>query len=195
MDALALGKLCLQFGRINRATFHEDGVRPETDTDHTVMLGVIACAFAPSDLDQGLIAQFALVHDLVEARTDGGDTNTAFITPDGRKAKQEREAQALEKLRAEFADVEWLLYFICEYEGQACPEARYVRYIDKAMPKITHILNGCTAVRGTGKTRADIAESHRKQFASLNAEYPEMHSSIRALMHDLMDLAEQAYSQ
>jgi putative hydrolase of HD superfamily len=74
---IELAQLCLRFGRVDRATTHEDGQRHETDTDHTVMLGVIACAFASScglDLDIGKVAQFALVHDLVEAHA--GDTNT-----------------------------------------------------------------------------------------------------------------------
>lgn len=59
-----LGRLALQFGRVNRITYHPDGHRPETDTDHTVMLGLIACAFAAShmpDLDRGVIAAYALV--------------------------------------------------------------------------------------------------------------------------------------
>ena len=33
--ALVLARIALAFGRVERATFHEDGVRPETDTDHT----------------------------------------------------------------------------------------------------------------------------------------------------------------
>ena len=68
-DALSLAKLLLQFGRTNRITYHEDGVTPESDTDHTVMLGVMACAFAARyapHLNNGKIAQFAFIHDLVE---------------------------------------------------------------------------------------------------------------------------------
>lgn len=58
-----LGQLCLQFGRVNRVTYHEDGRRLESDTDHTVMLGILACAFAEQyapHLDLGLVAQFTL---------------------------------------------------------------------------------------------------------------------------------------
>lgn len=43
---LALGKLIYAFARIERAVIHEDGVTHESDTDHTVMLGIVACAFA-----------------------------------------------------------------------------------------------------------------------------------------------------
>ena len=63
-DAIvALGDLALRFSRINRITYHQDGMIPESDTDHTVMLGLICCAFAQKHLpalDLGLIAQFCL---------------------------------------------------------------------------------------------------------------------------------------
>ena len=42
--AIRLADLILRFGRVNRATYHPDGERPESDTDHTVMLGILACA-------------------------------------------------------------------------------------------------------------------------------------------------------
>lgn len=63
-----LASLVLDFGKVDRITAHQDGVFPESDTDHTVMLGVIGVSLAKrlyNDLDLGLIAQFALVHDLV----------------------------------------------------------------------------------------------------------------------------------
>lgn len=81
-----LADLCLQFARVNRATHHPDGVRPETNADHTVMLGVYACSLAQriNDemkdphrlpyLDVGRVAQFALIHDLPEVYA--GDVNT-----------------------------------------------------------------------------------------------------------------------
>ncbi len=48
MKALAdsmvgLARLSLTFGQDNRITYHPDGKTPESDTDHTVMLGIIAC--------------------------------------------------------------------------------------------------------------------------------------------------------
>lgn len=46
-EPISLAKLALRFSRVERATFHEDGVRPETDSDHTVMLGLVACQLAP----------------------------------------------------------------------------------------------------------------------------------------------------
>jgi len=45
-DTFALGKLLMTFAQTYRSTRLLDGVEPESDTDHTVMLGIIACAIA-----------------------------------------------------------------------------------------------------------------------------------------------------
>ncbi len=51
VDAVVdLGRMALAFGRIDRITFYEDGGTPESDSDHTVMLGLVACAFAARHL-------------------------------------------------------------------------------------------------------------------------------------------------
>lgn len=42
---LDLAKLSLLFAKTNRAVFHEDGVTPESDTDHTFMLALIGLFF------------------------------------------------------------------------------------------------------------------------------------------------------
>jgi putative hydrolase of HD superfamily len=65
-----LARLALAFGRVDRtAVYLPDQTTPESDTDHTVMLGWAACAIAATwfpQLDLGLVAQFALVHDAPE---------------------------------------------------------------------------------------------------------------------------------
>jgi 5'-deoxynucleotidase YfbR-like HD superfamily hydrolase len=76
--ALRLARISLAFGRVERATKHEDGVRPETDTDHTVMLGFVACELAPQRLRRPLVAAYSMVHDMKEVYA--GDTQTLTIT-------------------------------------------------------------------------------------------------------------------
>lgn len=148
-----LANLSLAFGRVDRATCHPDGTTPESDTDHTVMLGLVACAFAERfapGLDRGMVAQFALVHDLVEAYA--GDTPTAYIMSDADHAgKEEREALALARIREEF-DVElpWIGETIDAYESLATPEARFVKVMDKSLPKITNILNRGASIKRQG---------------------------------------------
>lgn len=174
---LDLARLSLLFGRTERATFHEDGVRVETDTDHTVMLGLAACALAAEhgDLDIGAVAQFALVHDLVEAYA--GDTPTLQLLTDAAKAdKRARESAAHDRIIAEFGEVmPWIDQTIDEYERQQWPEARFVRALDKVMPKLTHILNGCATPKAQGATAAELRERYAEQgrdMASYAAEFP-----------------------
>jgi 5'-deoxynucleotidase YfbR-like HD superfamily hydrolase len=145
-----LARMVYRLADIQRATRLPDGIRPESDSDHTLMLGVIACAYAAEvspELDLGLIAQFALVHDLVESYA--GDTNTFGGLDASRKAdKEKREAEALTRIEAEFGSVfPWLLTTIHEYESLASPEARFVKVLDKIAPKITHLLNNLVVLR------------------------------------------------
>ena len=185
-DCLALANLALQFGTVDRATRHQDGRRPESDTTHTCMLGLLAIGLAPHaavPLDPGLLAQLVYVHDLAEAYA--GDTNTARgLDADQRRAKAEREALALERIRVELAGLPAVLRLVDLYEAQQLPEARWLRYLDKILPKLTHWLNGCSAVKAMGMTLADMQHSHRTQGAELRECYPEY-----TLLHQLFDEA------
>jgi putative hydrolase of HD superfamily len=172
-----LGALGLTLGRVNRITYHGDGVTPESDTDHTVMLGLVACAFAARhlpELDIGLVAQFALVHDLVEAYA--GDTPTLRIDSEQKRVKALREAVALSQIETEFRDsYPWLSQLIARYEVRKAPEARYVKAMDKLVPKITHILNGCRTIRDQGMNPTELADRYTEQFYELQgyaADFP-----------------------
>lgn len=194
-ELIQIGRFALAFSRVNRVTRHEDGLRIETDSDHTVMLGLIACAVAASlpelGLDQGLVAQMVLVHDLPEALV--GDTNSFDISEARKLEKKEREAEAVSTMEKLFADTPWLMPMLHRYEAQEEPEARFVRYLDKAMPKITHILNRCAAIRSMGKTKADLVRSHATQLADLNQKYPELASTVGVLLEDLMAASVRAF--
>lgn len=170
--AIKLGQLALQFGRVNRATYHPDGTTPESDTDHTVMLGLIACALAPhirSDLDVGLVAQYALVHDLVEAYAN--DTHTLRLpSTEAQADKQRREQLAYLRIAEEFAmSMPWLVTTIAEYEARRTPEARYVKALDKLMPKITHFLNGGATIREQGMSFEELRNRYEVQADEMRA--------------------------
>lgn len=166
-DALVdLGQLAMQFSRIDRtACYHPGGQRKETDADHTVMLGWLAPALANrcfADLDVGLVAQFALVHDAVEAYA--GDTQTLRIDGDGRAAKRAREAAAHNRIHAEFAiSLPWFPDMIERYEAQIEPEARFIRGLDKCLPKIVHLLDGCTGLHEFGISRNELTKTLAEQ--------------------------------
>jgi putative hydrolase of HD superfamily len=174
-----LGRLCLRLGRVERITLHEDGARPETDTDHTVMLGVLACAFAQKyipRLDLGKIAQYALLHDMVEAYA--GDTPTLSITPQQRAEKYLREERALERIQDEFhGHYPWVTHTIVDYETRLDDEARYVKALDKLMPKITHILNEGATLHRQGMDEKDLVRRYAVQAEELYryaGDFPEL---------------------
>lgn len=182
-----LGVLALAFGRVNRITFHEDGVTPESDTDHTVMLGVIACAFAERHLpklDLGLIAQFALVHDLVEVYA--GDTPTLRIDDEQRASKEEREQAALTRIMREFTRLPWLAATIELYEQRRKPEARYVKAMDKLLPKITHIANRGRTLRDQGFSMGELVARYEQQLDELRV-YADDFPALFALRAELIE--------
>ena len=182
-----LAQLCLRFGRVNRVTYHEDGKRLESDTDHTVMLAVVACAFATQYtpyLDIGRIAQFAIVHDLVEAYA--GDTNTLAIASSEANGKEAREAAALDRIRDEFASCfPWLTDTINAYERLDLPEARFVKALDKVLPKITHILNRGATLREHGVDASNIDAVNGSQVAKMRATYAADQPTVMALYMDV----------
>lgn len=196
-----LADLALKFGRVSRATQHPDGT-PESDTTHTVMLGLIAMELAPFErvnldtyggialkLDVAKVLRFVLVHDLVE--TYAGDTPTAVpLGEDAALDKAWREQRALQRITRELTVGEYpaetgarTAFILQDYERQDTFEARWVRVLDKLMPKLTHILNGGAALPAQGVTTlAQVRELHAAQGAKLRAQYPEFE-----MVHDLFD--------
>lgn len=187
--ALRLARVALAFGRVERVTRHEDGVRPETDTDHTVMLGLIACELAPANLDRAKVAAFALVHDLVEIYA--GDVQTLVITPEIIAAKQAREESARTRLTAELGEGSWLAGLLATYEEQREPEARFVRLMDKVLPKLTHAFNECVAAVPL-TDRAGFIDAHVRQLQKFQREYPEFPDTL-ALLASSMVYAEERW--
>lgn len=194
-DLLKLADLCLTFARVKRVTFHPDGERPETDSDHTVMVAILACSLAANHpklhLDLGLIAQFAIVHDFVEVHAD--DTPTFGISVEGRAAKDAREAAALARLKVELSAWPWVCDLIERYERQDTPEARFIRYVDKVCPRLTHVLNGGTAYHVERTSPADVHAFHARHSAELSARYPEFEGVVAPLIAESSRLAEDAY--
>lgn len=174
-EVVELGRLALVLGRVERITYHEDGETRESDADHTVMLGLVACQFAAEfmpTLNLGIVAEYALVHDLVEVFA--GDTPTLrALSPEERQAKKDREAAAQAALCHTFPG--WLAYRLVAYEAQADPEALYVWAMDKLLPKITHILNGGVTLSNALMGWHELAQRYGQQEVELGkyaAEYP-----------------------
>lgn len=178
---LELGHVAMQFAQVERGTGNLSG-NHETDTDHTVMLGLTAMALAEYDprLDQGLVAQYALVHDLVEVYA--GDTVTMHQDRVDFAAKAQREAAALEKLRQQFGQTfPGFIKLIDDYEDLADLESQFVKTLDKSMPAITHIFNGGWTLDGEFESVEQLRENSRQHTEKLAATYGADHPLIIAL--------------
>jgi 5'-deoxynucleotidase YfbR-like HD superfamily hydrolase len=168
LDAsISLGALALRLGRADRSSLHPDGETFESVTDHTVAVGLLACAWAAQlqpDLNLGLIAQFTLLHDLVEAYAT--DTNTLrLLTPEQLADKKAREQVAYDRIRRELGiDLPWIHLTIARYESLDTREARWVKAVDKAAVKITHILNNCAAPIRDRMTVAELTARYNTQY-------------------------------
>ncbi len=168
-----IARLVFRFARVDRVTLHDDGLTQESDTDHTVMLSVCSCALAEKfypNLDIGKVAQFSIIHDLVEAYA--GDTNTFNITLEGKKEKERRELEALHKIEEQFNSVyPWIGKIIREYESLATKEAQFVKMVDKLMTKLTHMVNDGAYLRREGKTREETSLHYGLQFDEMNNRF------------------------
>jgi 5'-deoxynucleotidase YfbR-like HD superfamily hydrolase len=193
---LPLASLALRLGAVNRATLYPDGVTAESDTDHTVMLTIMACAVASAHpelgLNIGLVCQFATVHDFPEAHA--GDTDSFFTAATGyAPGKAEREAAAVERIEKDCADWPWLATMTRRYERQEEPEARFVRYMDKVCPPLTNTLNGGAAIRARGVGK--IGTQDAAHAARLAALYPEFATIVGAYLRDACDASEAAFAE
>ncbi len=192
-----LGKLVLQFARVNRITYHEDDITLESDTDHTVLLSIIACAFASDykkSLNLGLVAQFALVHDLVEVYA--GDTPHLHGKGIDKRMldKEKREKKALIRIKKEFGKTfPWLHKTIEKYEKLDTSEARFVKILDKAMPKITHSLNRVRVLKKHGYTREMSKVAFEKQILEISKSYGKDQKEALEIMRLLAKKAVLAY--
>ena len=189
---VAIGKLVFDFAKVYRVTYHDDGDTRESDTDHTVMVSVIACALADTfykdELDIGKVAQFAIVHDLVEAYA--GDTDTFGITDMKRVEKEHREMRALHMIEDKFMSVyPWLPKTIGEYERRESKEARFVKTVDKMMSQITHVLNRGVYFKKKRIGEKDMVNDYDEIFATIEKSYGKEFPIILTIMKDLIEEA------
>ena len=177
-----LAKLSLTFAKVNRVTHHEDGVRNESDTDHTFMLSLISCSLADSfykdKLDIGLVSQFALVHDLVEVYA--GDTNSFVNTSEeSKKEKQEREKESFERIKEEFGfEFPYIHEMIEKYESQDTKEARFIKLVDKILPETSHFLSDFSYINNSGLGKDYffnfLDDKHNILDSKYGSEFPEI---------------------
>jgi 5'-deoxynucleotidase YfbR-like HD superfamily hydrolase len=132
---LKLQALLADFNQVERVNHrdHLGNFVPENDTEHSYNLAITAWFLAQwfPELDRNAIIQYALVHDIVEIHA--GDTSS-YASAEERRSKAEREAEAIKKLKKDWADFKDMIEAIEAYETKGTAEARFVYALDKLMP-------------------------------------------------------------
>jgi 5'-deoxynucleotidase YfbR-like HD superfamily hydrolase len=123
--------------------------RHENVAEHSYMLGIVACALAErldNSLDLGLIAQFALAHDIVEVHA--GDVSV-WASAEELDNKKRLEDQSLQLIAREQQAFPWIARTIEEYERLDRPEACYVYALDKMLAHMLIIIGDYHPVHPT----------------------------------------------
>ena len=174
--ALDTAHAAYALARVDRGLIRDDGA-PESDADHAVMVGWLACAlcarwYAPERLDVGLVAQLAIAHDAIEIIC--GDTYAVTLDDAGRAAKQARERAALDALAA--MGLEWLSERNSWYEDKLLPEACFVWAVDKIVTKVACIVDDCVEVkrRTTPDERQAFLDYERPAMERIAGDFPEL---------------------
>ena len=143
---LTLQELLLKFIDIERMIYLPDAGknridRRETDTEHSYHLAMHAWYLSAQypHLDQTKVLRYALAHDLVEIYA--GDVMAIGRTKEEQDMKDQREREALKRLKREWPDFNDLISTIEGYENSIDAEAKFVRALDKIMPILLQILS------------------------------------------------------
>ena len=108
------------------------------------------------------------------------------------KTKEEAEGKALERIKKEYADsFPWIAETIEAYESLATPEARFVKVFDKALPKLTHVLNDGVVIRELGHTKESVCEFHSAQRTKLQTTYGADQDAAMAFLKHAADACEE----
>lgn len=163
---------------------HPDG-RAENDAEHSFMLALIAVPLAEQyypELDSGLVAKYALVHDLSEAYV--GDTPTHDIDSVGLEKKAKTEEQGRKQLAAEYQGIApRLVGYHEKYEAQLDKESRFVRMLDKLVTISIQFPNDYATMK-TAFERKDHERMVNTRIERFAVDYPDQ-KQVLALYDEL----------
>jgi hypothetical protein len=135
---------------VERSSLVPDEKRCENDAEHSFALGLAAAYLAPlidETLDSGLIAKYALIHDLPEIYS--GDVSV-YADPAERAGKARREDRARARIEEEFgAAFPELADDLRRYRAQSDQESQFVYALDKLLPHINVLLADAHPARPT----------------------------------------------
>lgn len=186
-----VGMLASRAAQIERTLCNHPGGRPENDAEHSFSLAVVAMSLAEQyypELDSGLVAKYAIVHDMPEVYV--GDTPTHDIDANGLAAKAEREQIGFKQLEEEYTPLApSFVLLIRSYEAQADPESRYVRMLDKLMTVVIQFSDDFTTMKKAFNrtTHEAMVRTRIERFAK---DYPDqqrildLYWELARYMHD-----------
>lgn len=193
---LTLADLCIRYAGVERVPRYHEQHR-ENDAEHSLMVAIVSVELANElrpDLDKGLLAQYANVHDFVEIAV--GDTPTYNLTDQQLLDKHAREQAALMTLLNRLPP--YTATLLETYERQESSEARFVRAVDKLTPLLVDILGpgkmvmredyGITDVTQLLQNKQRLDDSMRRRFGE---DAPE----IVDLYHHLGDIFTDSYER
>jgi 5'-deoxynucleotidase YfbR-like HD superfamily hydrolase len=157
--------------------------RWENDAEHSWSVALLGCAIAPiidPTLDTGRIAQFAIVHDLVEIHA--GDTSI-FASSDDHDTKADREAVAFARIRQDFGHFGWIIATIEDYEKRETNEAKFVYAVDKYIAMLYDYIDEGQYYRDKEMTK----EMFDKYFMA-HREKAQAHAGVGKYYNEVRDL-------
>jgi putative hydrolase of HD superfamily len=182
---VALHQLLLDFRSVERVTRIPGKPDRENDIDHSYTLAMMAwflSAYFPH-LDRDTVIRMSLVHDITEVHA--GDT-FVFGERQHLSTKHQREAEALEKLAADWPDFPELTELVIDYENRSTEEAKFVYALDKLMPIILSIIGGGRDFQDYDVTLELMHEQKRDKVAvspEVNEYYQELLKVLRGMPH------------
>ncbi len=170
----AVGMLASRSVQVTRTLCDHPGGRAENDAEHSFMLALVAVPLAEQyypKLDSGLVAKYAIVHDLTEAYV--GDTPTHDVDQTGLDTKAEVERAGQVQLGKEYGTIApSLVVYIDNYEAQVDAESRFVRMLDKLVTVSIQFPNDFAAMRGVfgQKDHERMVQTRIERFSK---DYPD----------------------
>jgi 5'-deoxynucleotidase YfbR-like HD superfamily hydrolase len=134
-DMMQFSGLMLRLQDVVRAIHVPNRDIKENDVEHSyhlAMMGWYLNISGQLGYSTDSIVKYALIHDLAEAYA--GDVSALDL--EGRIGKQEREEDALRRIRSEFPLAEEIIQAVHNYETLADDEAKFVYALDKLMPMV-----------------------------------------------------------
>lgn len=161
-----------------------DRERRENDIEHSYQLAML-CWYVISteklDLNLEKVFKYCLAHDLVEIYA--GDTPFFSEDTEFKKSKQEREHQALQRIKSEQSAFPELAEWIEGYEERKDPESIFVYSMDKIQPMANIILDDGRSWKRE-KVTMDMEETQKPPKIAGSPEAQKIYAQLMQLIRE-----------